>query len=244
MNETINVAEAYDKGRTVFMGIDLLVGPGALVPRPETELLGASAVDALRQLNVPAPRMIDMCCGAGNLACAVSLKVPGVRAWASDLTDGCVDVARRNVAHHGLSDRVSVLQGDLFDAFSGLRLEGTIDLIVCNPPYISEARLKGDRAVLLELEPREAFAAGPYGLSIHMRVTKDALPISAAVAASCCSRSVSARSGRLRHCLSAARPTRTSGWSPTKQVKAAWSWDTQRDKTGRYAQQRHTSASI
>jgi release factor glutamine methyltransferase len=174
MNEAINVAEAYDKGHTVFMGIDLLVGPGALVPRPETELLGASAVDALRQLDVPAPRMIDMCCGAGNLACAVSLKVPGVRAWASDLTDGCVDVARRNVAHHGLSDRVSVCQGDLFDAFSDLQLQGTIDLIVCNPPYISEARLKGDRAVLLELEPREAFAAGPYGLSIHMRVTKDA----------------------------------------------------------------------
>ena len=174
MNEAVNVAEAYNKGHTVFMGIDLLVGPGALVPRPETELLGASAVDALRQLDVPAPRMIDMCCGAGNLVCAVSLKVPGVRAWASDLTDSCVDVARRNVAHHGLSDRVSVYQGDLFEAFSDLQLQGTIDLIVCNPPYISEARLKGDRSVLLELEPREAFAAGPYGLSIHMRVTKDA----------------------------------------------------------------------
>jgi release factor glutamine methyltransferase len=174
MNELVNVAEAYDKGHTLFMGIDLLVGPGALVPRPETELLGASAVDALRQLNMPVPRVIDMCCGAGNLACAIAVKVPGVRAWASDLTDGCVDVARRNVAHHGLSDRVSVLQGDLFDAFTGLQLLGTIDLIVCNPPYISEARLKGDRAALLELEPREAFAAGPYGLSIHMRVTKDA----------------------------------------------------------------------
>ena len=68
-----------------------------------------------------------------------------------------------------------MLQGDLFDALSGLQLEGTIDLIVCNPPYISDTRLKGDRALLLELEPREAFAAGPYGLSIHMRVTKDAL---------------------------------------------------------------------
>lgn len=174
MNEVINVAEAYDKGHVFFMGTDFLVGPGALVPRPETELLGASAVNALRELNIPVPRMIDMCCGAGNLACAVSLRVPGVRAWASDLTDGCVDVARRNVTYHGLSNRVSVLQGDLFDALSGLQLQGTIDLIVCNPPYISEARLKGDRAVLLELEPREAFAAGPYGLSIHMRVTKDA----------------------------------------------------------------------
>lgn len=175
MSEVINVAEAYDKGRTLFMGIELLVAPGALVPRPETELLCASAVDALRQLNVPAPRVIDMCCGAGNLACAICLTIPDARVWASDLTDGCVDVARRNVAYHGITQRMSVLQGDLFDAFSGLSLEGTIDLIVCNPPYISEARLGGDRAPLLELEPREAFAAGPYGLSIHMRVTKDAV---------------------------------------------------------------------
>ena len=116
-----------------------------------------------------------MCCGAGNLACAISLNVSDAHVWASDLTDGCIDVARRNVAYHGLTERMSVLQGDLFDALSGLQLEGTIDLIVCNPPYISETRLKGDRALLLELEPREAFAAGPYGLSIHMRVTKDAL---------------------------------------------------------------------
>jgi release factor glutamine methyltransferase len=175
MMEAIDVAEAYDKGRTLFMGIELLVAPGALIPRTETELLGSSAVVALRQLNVPAPRVIDMCCGAGNLACAISLAIPEVRTWASDLTDGCVDVARRNVAYHDLSDRVSVLQGDLFEAFSGLQLDRTIDLIVCNPPYISETRLRGDRAALLELEPREAFAAGPYGLSIHMRVTKDAL---------------------------------------------------------------------
>ena len=175
MSEVINVAEAYDKGRTLFMGIELLVAPGALVPRPETELLGATAIEALRRSNVPAPRVIDMCCGAGNLGCAISLNVSDAHVWASDLTDGCIDVARRNVAYHGLTERMSVLQGDLFDALSGLQLEGTIDLIVCNPPYISETRLKGDRALLLELEPREAFAAGPYGLSIHMRVTKDAL---------------------------------------------------------------------
>jgi len=175
MKEVMNVAEAYEKGRAQFMGIEMLVAPGALIPRPETELLGTSAVDALRQLNIPAPRVIDMCCGAGNLACAISLRVPDARVWASDLTNGCVDVARRNVAYHDLADRVSVHQGDLFDTFSGLRLDGTIDLIVCNPPYISEARLRADRAALLELEPREAFAAGPYGLSIHMRVTKDAL---------------------------------------------------------------------
>jgi release factor glutamine methyltransferase len=174
MSDAIDVAEAYEKGRTLFMGIELLVAPGALVPRPETELLGTTAIDALHRLNRPASRVIDMCCGAGNLGCAISLSVPGAHVWASDLTDGCLDVARRNVAFHGLTERISVLQGDLFDAFSGLHLENSIDLIVCNPPYISEMRLKGDRAPLLALEPREAFAAGPYGFSFHMRVATDA----------------------------------------------------------------------
>lgn len=158
----------------MFMGIELLVAPGALVPRPETELLGRTAVDALRQKRLPAPRIVDMCCGAGNLSCAIALNILDARVWASDLTEGCVELARRNAARHALESRLAVLRGDLFGALSGLQLERTIDMIVCNPPYISEARLKGDRASLLIDEPREAFAAGPYGLSIHMRVAKDA----------------------------------------------------------------------
>ena len=174
MSETINVAEAYERGRTRFMGIELQVAPGALVPRPETELLGRTAVEALSRGDLPSPRIVDMCCGAGNLACAIALNIPDARVWASDLTDGCVELARRNAASQGAESRITVLQGDLFEALAGLQLEQTIDMIVCNPPYISESRLKGDRASLLTDEPREAFAAGPYGLSIHMRVTKDA----------------------------------------------------------------------
>src|SRR5262249_47880323 len=140
MNDVIDVAEAYGKGRTRFMGIELLVAPGALVPRPETELLGKTAVDILRRMNLSAPRVIDMCCGAGKLGCAIALDIPGAEVWASDLTEGCIDVARRNVVHHGLGARMSVLQGDLFGAVADLQLDGSIDLIVCNPPYISETR--------------------------------------------------------------------------------------------------------
>jgi release factor glutamine methyltransferase len=174
MNETEIVAHAFERGTTTFMGLELYVAPGALVPRAETELLGNTAVEALQGLGAPA-RAIDMCCGAGNLACAVAQHVPDARVWAADLTTPCVQIAQRNVERLGLADRVSVHQGDLFAAFDGLGLEGTIDAVVCNPPYISDKRLEGERAVLLDLEPREAFAAGPYGLGIHMRVVKDAL---------------------------------------------------------------------
>jgi release factor glutamine methyltransferase len=174
MTDSARVAEAYAKGHVSFMGIDLVVAPGALVPRAETELLGRTTVDVLLAMKLAAPRVIDMCCGAGNLACAIAHHVPPARVWASDLTDGCVNVARRNVELQQLSDRVLVSQGDLFAALAGQALEGLIDVIVCNPPYISETRLQSERAPLLELEPHEAFAAGPYGISIHQRVIRDA----------------------------------------------------------------------
>jgi release factor glutamine methyltransferase len=175
LGKEISVSDVYRKGSTDFMGLEMLIAPGALVPRLETELLGTTAVDVLYQMNLPAPRVVDMCCGAGNLACAIAHHVPTARIWASDLTDACFEATRRNIAHHGLADRVSVSQGDLFEALSTLVVQGTIDLIVCNPPYISEKRLEGDRSHLVALEPREAFAAGPYGIAIHMRVLKDAL---------------------------------------------------------------------
>lgn len=176
MSESTTVAEAYVQGRVTFMGLELVVAPGALVPRAETELLGRTAVDILLNMTVRAPRVIDMCCGTGNLACAIAHHVPDSRVWASDLREACVSVARHNVALLRFSDRVFVHQGDLFDALAGASLGQSVDLIVCNPPYISESRLKNERADLLQFEPREAFAAGPYGISLHQRVVRDALP--------------------------------------------------------------------
>jgi release factor glutamine methyltransferase len=178
VSEAERAAAAYRLGHQTFMGLELLAAPGALVPREETELLGRTAVATLRALPPrDAPlRIIDMCCGSGNLACAIASLIPGARVWASDLTDGCVSLARRNAEHLHLTDRVTVLQGDLFAPLGDLDLAGTIDLVVCNPPYISTGRLEKDRAELLVHEPREAFDGGPYGLSIHQRVLKDALP--------------------------------------------------------------------
>jgi release factor glutamine methyltransferase len=153
-----------------FMDVELLVERGVLVPREETELLGNTALALLP----PKALLIDMCCGSGNLACAIASRRPDVRIWASDLTDACASLARKNAAHLGAAERVTVVQGDLFSALQDL--EGTIDLVVCNPPYISRAKLAGERAVLLANEPREAFDGGPYGLSIHQRVVREALP--------------------------------------------------------------------
>jgi release factor glutamine methyltransferase len=167
---------AYVLGREIFMGVELIVGEGALAPREETELLGYTALDVIRSLGASSARVIDMCCGSGNLACAIAHHLPTVRVWASDLTDGCINVTRRNVKRVDVTERVTVAQGDLFAGFAGLGLEGSIDVVVCNPPYISQSKLASDRAELLEYEPREAFDGGPYGLSIQQRVVKETLP--------------------------------------------------------------------
>ena len=166
----------YVTGSVRFMGLDLVTAPGALVPRMETELLGWAAVHALRMMSAGDElRLIDMCCGAGNLVCGIACHLPAVRAWAGDLTEDAVKLARMNVQRLQLSKRVDVAQSDLFTALHGRGLEGTIDMVVCNPPYISSGRLARDRAVLLTHEPRAAFDGGPYGVSIFQRVVRDAL---------------------------------------------------------------------
>jgi release factor glutamine methyltransferase len=156
-----------------FLDVDIESGPGALIPRAETELCGRTAIAKLREHGGTV--LVDVCCGTGNLACAIAIALPAVRGWALDLTDGCVSLARANVARLGLGDRLQVAQGDLFAPLVGQDKDGTIDVITANPPYISTARLaqRDD----LGGEPREAFDGGPYGVTIHQRVARDAMAL-------------------------------------------------------------------
>ncbi len=171
-SHSINVEQIFAAGIHSFMGVQLLIERGSLIPRAETELLGHTAIGLLGEIE--SPRIIDMCCGSGNLACALAHHLPRASVWGSDLTSSCVDLARKNTEHVGVAQRVQIAQGDLFAPLVGV-LDDT-DLVVCNPPYISSQRLsEGDRAELLRSEPREAFDGGPYGLSIHQRVIREAL---------------------------------------------------------------------
>lgn len=156
-----------------FMNVELELAPDVLVPRQETELLGTRAVAILRACPSE-PVVVDMCCGSGNLAVAIAAAIPSARVWGADLTDSTVALARRNAERLAVQGRVAIRQGDLFGALEGEGLTGAVDVIVCNPPYISTGRLEGDSAHLLEAEPREAFDGGPYGISIHQRVIRDA----------------------------------------------------------------------
>lgn len=156
-----------------FMSISIVAGPGVLVPRPETELLGRTALNLLAP-GGDHPVVIDMCCGSGNLGLAIAAERPDARMFMSDLTDETTAQARENAKRLGLADRVVIGQGDMFAGLSDALGETKADLIVCNPPYISTAKLAGESAHLLEKEPREAFDAGAYGIAIHQRLFAEA----------------------------------------------------------------------
>jgi release factor glutamine methyltransferase len=171
---------AYIKGVAPFMGYEFYAAPGTIYPREVSSIVVNTMVDLVQSgaLKAPAGRplqLVDQCGGSGNLGCVLALKLPEARVWTTDLMPVSSALARRNVEKHGLQGRVEVATGDLFGALAGLGLEGQIDGIICSPPFISTGRLTRDRAYLLEHEPREAFDAGPYGISIHARVAKECL---------------------------------------------------------------------
>ena len=112
-----------------WMGLAFETNDQVLVPRRETELLARAALELLKTVEAAPIRVIDMCCGAGNLACALAHARPDIRVWASDLTDACVGLARKNVAGHGLEGRVDVRQGDLFSSLPDEELVGSVDLV-------------------------------------------------------------------------------------------------------------------
>jgi release factor glutamine methyltransferase len=166
---------AYLTERQSFLGFEMIVGEGALIPRAETEILGRAAIAIVRDLRADSGSIViaDVCTGAGNIAAAMALSRSDVVVQATDIASAALDVARRNLAHLGLADRVELRQGDLLDALDeGSR--GRIALITCNPPYLSDTRRSTMPVEIAEHEPQEAFDGGPLGLRIIQRLVRQA----------------------------------------------------------------------
>ncbi|CUR58655.1 Modification methylase, HemK family [metagenome] len=162
---------AHLTGRQSFMGVELLAGPEALVPRIETEILGRTALDLVRATD--GSTVIDLCTGAGNLAAGVAVAAPHLTIHAADLSTAAVGLARANMLFIDAADRVTLHEGDLFDALP-TDLHGTADVVICNPPYISSAKVGEMPAEISEHEPRLAFDGGSLGLSIVGRLVQEA----------------------------------------------------------------------
>ena len=149
-------------GSAAFRHVELLVGPGVFVPRPETELLAGWAVDRARALD-GTPVVVDLCTGSGAIAKAVADEVPAARVHAVELDEGALAWAERNLAGTG----VDLRHGDLASAFEDLR--GSVDVVVCNPPYIPLEAWESVAAEARDHDPHLALFSGADGLDA-MRV--------------------------------------------------------------------------
>jgi release factor glutamine methyltransferase len=169
---------AHLTGRQHFMGLELLAGPQALIPRRETELLAHTALGLLRQVAKQAAdrplQVIDVCTGSGNLALALAHGEPRAQVFAADLSEDAVALAHRNASHLGLQDRVQCRSGDLLEPFNEPAFHGQVDLLVCNPPYISSGKLETMPTEIVGFEPRLAFDGGPFGVRILQRLMREA----------------------------------------------------------------------
>ena len=112
---------------------------------------------------------VDVCCGAGNLAVALALHRPRLTVYALDLEPASVALSRANAERHDVAGRLQATESDVYEALDPA-LAGSIDLIVCNPPYISQARLDGGLDTIAPDEPLSAFDGGPFGVNIQTRV--------------------------------------------------------------------------
>ena len=165
---------AHLTGRQDFMGLELLAAPAALIPRRETEILGAAALGALRRAAGDSLVAIDVCTGSGNLALALAHHEPRARVYGADLAAEAVALAQRNAAFTGLAPRVEFRTGDLFAPLEGAGLEGRCDLVSCNPPYISSGKVPHMAREISAHEPALAFDGGLLGLSVVWRLLADA----------------------------------------------------------------------
>ena len=167
---------AHLTGRQSFMGLELLAGPSALIPRRETEILGRAALAKIHWIaeRDGAARVLDVCTGSGNLALAYAHYEPRAQVLASDLSPEAVQLAWQNAAHLGLAERVEFRVGDLLEPFDAPDFLGRCDFLSCNPPYISTAKLKTMHPEISLFEPEAAFNGGVYGVAILTKLVREA----------------------------------------------------------------------
>lgn len=161
----------YILGTQEFCGLEFNVNPAVLIPRPETELL----VEYVAQ-RIPAERqatIVDACTGSGCIAVAIARLRPRARVIATDLSNPSLDVARQNATRHAVGERITWLEGDLLGPLVEQELEGRIDVIVSNPPYIAEADWAMLQPEVRLFEPQGALVAGPQGTELHERLLQE-----------------------------------------------------------------------
>jgi len=182
------VPAQYITGHQEFWGMDLIVSPAVLIPRPETEHVVEAVLelvsvgtaseqdhDQWQRAGVPAPhhpnlRIVDVGTGSGAIALALAKELSMAEIYAIDISPTALEVARANAARHELTSRVKLHLADLLAGFS----PASLDFIVSNPPYVGESEEDAVQIEVRKFEPRNAVFAGPTGLEVIERLIPQA----------------------------------------------------------------------
>jgi release factor glutamine methyltransferase len=159
---------AHITERQHFMGLDYILNKGLYIPRKETELLAKTAIETINanfavEKNI---KVIDLCTGIGTIALAIAEYCKNAIVFGSDIYEPAINAAKINAIHFQLENRSSFYHANLFEPFELMELKGNSSMIVCNPPYISSAKVKEMKTEIANFENEEAFDAGPLGFSV------------------------------------------------------------------------------
>ncbi len=163
----------YITGLAAFRSLDLQVDRRVLVPRPETEELVEHVLSVLRAKGDAwkPPRVLDLGTGSGCIALAIASEWPGAIVTATDASEEALEVARGNAAAHALASRITFARGEWFDAIGS---DERFEVIVSNPPYISQDEADSLPADVREWEPHAALFASDDGLSDLRQLVEEA----------------------------------------------------------------------
>jgi release factor glutamine methyltransferase len=148
-------------GRAYFRYLSLEVGPGVFVPRPETEVVAGWAIDRLREMDVTSPVVVDLGTGSGAIALSIAQEVALAQVHAVEIDPGAYGWARKNILEHG-QGRTSLHPEDLADCLP--ELNGQVDLVISNPPYIPPGAIPRDPEVRDYDPSRALYGSGDDGL--------------------------------------------------------------------------------
>ncbi|MCI0486305.1 MAG: peptide chain release factor N(5)-glutamine methyltransferase [Blastocatellia bacterium] len=157
-------------GHQEFYGLDFIVTPDVLIPRPETEFLVERVIALADQ---EAPLIVDLGTGSGCIAMTLAFHIPGASLIATDISDRALAVARANAVRHAVSTRIDFIEGDLFEPLADRGIERKVDFLVSNPPYVPDEDIRSLQREVRDWEPLVALGGGPEGIDFYRRLLGD-----------------------------------------------------------------------
>jgi release factor glutamine methyltransferase len=165
------VPAQYITGHQEFWGMDLIVTPAVLIPRPETEHVIETVLELQEkpEPRIASPRIADIGTGSGGIALALAKELPNAEIHATDISAAALEVAKANAARHQLELRIQFRQTDLLEG-----LQPPFDYVVSNPPYVGESEEDQVQLEVRKFEPRNAVFSGPNGTEVIARLIPQA----------------------------------------------------------------------